>query len=81
MLGYRVNTCDWLRLWRADATESFDFYAFKTGDYYGAVEEKARARPSPRCCTPMTAPMKADAASPSSTLRELLPAGHAAQPR
>ncbi len=29
-----------MRLWRADATESFDFYAFNIGDYYGAVEEK-----------------------------------------
>ncbi len=40
VLGYRVNSCDRLRLWRADATESFDFYAFNIGDYYGAVEEK-----------------------------------------
>ena len=40
VLGYQVNTCDRLRLWRADATESFDFYAFNIGDYYGAVEEK-----------------------------------------
>ncbi|MBL6798852.1 MAG: glycogen/starch/alpha-glucan phosphorylase [Synechococcus sp. BS307-5m-G39] len=40
VLGYRVNTCDRLRLWRADATESFDFYAFNIGDYYGAVEQK-----------------------------------------
>ena len=40
VLGYKVNTCDRLRLWRADATESFDFYAFNIGDYYGAVEEK-----------------------------------------
>ena len=40
VLGYRVNTCDRLRLWRADATESFDFYAFNIGDYYGVVEEK-----------------------------------------
>jgi len=40
VLGFRVNTCDRLRLWRADATESFDFYAFNIGDYYGAVEEK-----------------------------------------
>ena len=38
--SYRVNTCDRLRLWRADASESFDFYAFNIGDYYGAVEEK-----------------------------------------
>lgn len=40
VLGYRVNTCNRLRLWRADASESFDFYAFNIGDYYGAVEEK-----------------------------------------
>jgi starch phosphorylase len=40
VLGYRVNTCDRLRLWRADASESFDFHAFNIGDYYGAVEEK-----------------------------------------
>ncbi|WP_320676030.1 glycogen/starch/alpha-glucan phosphorylase [Prochlorococcus sp. MIT 1300] len=40
LLGYRVNSCNRLRLWRADATESFDFYAFNIGDYYGAVEEK-----------------------------------------
>lgn len=40
VLGYRVNTCNRLRLWRADTTESFDFYAFNIGDYYGAVEEK-----------------------------------------
>ena len=40
VLGFRVNTCGRLRLWRADATESFDFYAFNIGDYYGAVEEK-----------------------------------------
>ena len=40
MLGYRVNTCNRLRLWRADAAESFDFHAFNIGDYYGAVEEK-----------------------------------------
>jgi starch phosphorylase len=40
VLGYKVNICDRLRLWRADAAESFDFYAFNIGDYSGAVEEK-----------------------------------------
>ena len=40
VLGYKVNTCDRLRLWRATASESFDFYSFNIGDYYGAVEEK-----------------------------------------
>jgi starch phosphorylase len=38
--GYRVNTANLLRLFKAEATESFDFQAFNQGDYYGAVEEK-----------------------------------------
>ena len=38
--GYRVNTCNTLRLWRAEAVESFDFQEFNVGDYYGAVSEK-----------------------------------------
>jgi glycogen phosphorylase len=38
--GYRVNTCGRLRLWRAEAAESFDFDAFNSGDYHGAVEAK-----------------------------------------
>src|SRR5213080_1616873 len=38
--GYRVNTCDVLRLWRAEAVESFDFAAFNHGDYYRAVQDK-----------------------------------------
>ncbi|MEY3288963.1 MAG: hypothetical protein RLZZ419_1205 [Pseudomonadota bacterium] len=38
--GYRVNTCNTLRLWSAEACESFDFQAFNTGDYYQAVGDK-----------------------------------------
>jgi glycogen phosphorylase len=40
VLGYKVNTCITLRLWKAEAAESFDFQAFNIGDYYGAVDEK-----------------------------------------
>jgi starch phosphorylase len=40
ILGYKVNTCNTLRLWKAEAVESFDFQAFNVGDYYGAVEKK-----------------------------------------
>ena len=40
ILGYGVNTCNLLRLWQAQAAESFDFQAFNLGDYYGAVHEK-----------------------------------------
>jgi len=38
--GYKVNTCNTLRLWKAEACEGFDFTAFNKGDYYGAVDEK-----------------------------------------
>jgi starch phosphorylase len=38
--GYRVNTCNTLRLWSAEAVESFDFQAFNLGNYYKAVDEK-----------------------------------------
>jgi starch phosphorylase len=40
ILGYRVNTANLLRLWSAEAVNSFDFESFNTGDYYAAVEEK-----------------------------------------
>jgi starch phosphorylase len=40
MLGFRVNTCNTLRLWKCEAVESFDFQDFNVGDYYGAVHEK-----------------------------------------
>ncbi|HEY9641058.1 MAG TPA: glycogen/starch/alpha-glucan phosphorylase [Coleofasciculaceae cyanobacterium] len=40
ILGYRVNTANTLRLWKAEAPESFDFDAFNLGDYYGAVNQK-----------------------------------------
>ena len=40
ILGYQTNTANFLRLFRAEACESFDFQAFNVGDYYGAVQEK-----------------------------------------
>jgi starch phosphorylase len=40
VLGYRVNTTNLLRLWKAEAVESFDFEAFNVGDYYGAIHKK-----------------------------------------
>jgi starch phosphorylase len=38
--GYRVPMANLLRLWGAQATESFDFAAFNAGDYWQAVEQK-----------------------------------------
>ncbi len=40
ILGYHVNTANTLRLWKAEAPESFDFAVFNRGDYYGAVHQK-----------------------------------------
>jgi len=38
--GYRNRVTNLLRLWAAEAVESFDFADFNVGDYYGAVQEK-----------------------------------------
>ena len=38
--GYRVHNANLLRLWSAEAPESFDFQAFNVGNYYLAVEQK-----------------------------------------
>ena len=43
ILGYRVGTCNQLRLWKAEAVESFDFDAFNHGDYDRAVEDKVQS--------------------------------------
>jgi len=40
ILGYHNNSANTLRLWRAEAPESFDFGIFNRGDYYGAVNQK-----------------------------------------
>lgn len=38
--GYGARTTNILRLWKAEATEPFDFAAFNVGNYYRAVEQK-----------------------------------------
>jgi glycogen phosphorylase len=38
--GYQNNTVNILRLWRAGATEEFDFRVFDSGDYVGSVTTK-----------------------------------------
>ncbi len=39
VMGYKSN-CIIMRLWKAEAIESFDFKSFNNGDYYKAVEQK-----------------------------------------
>lgn len=38
--GYRNSLVNRLRLWKAEAVDSFDFTVFDTGDYMGAVRSK-----------------------------------------
>jgi starch phosphorylase len=40
VLGFGANACNPLRLWSAQAVESFDIAAFNHGNYYGAVQDK-----------------------------------------
>ncbi len=40
LLGYLSNNANTLRLWTAEAPESFNFDAFNSGDYLGAVYKK-----------------------------------------
>lgn len=40
ILGFGVKTANLLRLWKAEAVQSFDFQAFNVGDHYRAVNEK-----------------------------------------
>lgn len=41
--GYKVNSINILRLWSAEAADSFDFEDYNVGDYFGAVEKKVQA--------------------------------------
>jgi starch phosphorylase len=40
ILGYHTNTANTMRLWSAQAVESFNFETFNHGDFFGAVADK-----------------------------------------
>jgi starch phosphorylase len=40
ILGYRTNTANTMRLWSAQAVDSFNFGVFNDGDFFGAVADK-----------------------------------------
>ncbi|MGB7134238.1 MAG: glycogen/starch/alpha-glucan phosphorylase, partial [Acidobacteriaceae bacterium] len=40
ILGYRTNTANTMRLWSAQAVQSFVFETFNQGDFFGAVADK-----------------------------------------
>jgi len=58
IVGYGVNTCNTLRLWKAEACESFDFQAFNVGDYYGAVEDKMTSETVSKVLYPNDEPLE-----------------------
>lgn len=43
VLGYRVTSTNFLRLWSAIAAREFDLDAFQAGDYWRAVEDKVKS--------------------------------------
>jgi len=43
ILGYRTNTANTMRLWSAQAVESFNVETFNTGDFFAAVRDKVNS--------------------------------------
>jgi len=58
ILGYHTNTANTLRLWRAEAPESFDLGSFNRGDYYRAVEQKVASENLTKVLYPNDEPLQ-----------------------
>jgi starch phosphorylase len=43
VLGFQTDNAIILRLWKSEASESFDFQEFNQGNYYGAVDDKVKS--------------------------------------
>ena len=71
-------TTNLLRLWKAEAAESFDFDAFNVGDYYGAVDEKVASETISKVLYPNDEPEagKELRLAQQYLLRVVLAAGH-----
>ena len=61
ILGYRVETANMLRLWQAQAVESFDFQAFNVGEYERAVNEKIKSENITKVLYPNDEPLRGKA--------------------
>jgi starch phosphorylase len=61
IVGYRVGNVILLRLFKAEAAESFDFAAFNVGDYYGAVDAKVASETISKVLYPNDEPAKGKA--------------------
>jgi len=56
--GYRVPAVNLLRLWSAQACETFDFQAFNLGDYERAVEQKVASETISKVLYPNDEPLQ-----------------------
>ena len=43
VMGYKVPSCNFLRLWKSEAEESFDLTSFNIGDYFKAVDYQVKS--------------------------------------
>ena len=80
IVGYKVNTCNTLRLWKAEAVASFEFKEFNVGDYYGAVQEKIISETITKVLISQRRAGNGQEAQtrPAILFRLLFPSGHAA---
>ena len=56
--GYHNGTANTLRLWKAEARESFDFAAFNQGDYFGSVQDKITSENLTKVLYPNDVPLQ-----------------------
>lgn len=56
--GYHNGNANTLRLWKAEACESFDFAAFNEGDYFGSVQDKITSENLTKVLYPNDVPLQ-----------------------
>ncbi len=66
--GYAVNQANMLRLWSAEACESFDFQAFNQGDYYSAIDEKVASENLTKVLYPNDEPLQGKRLAPGTAI-------------
>ena len=68
VMGYKVPSCNFLRLWKSEAEESFDFSSFNLGDYYKAVEYKVKSENITKVFIPMMRCLKGKSCDSNSSI-------------
>ena len=80
--GYLAESTNLLRLWKAEAIETFDLGAFNKGDYYGAVNDKVESETISKVLVPERRARDRETASARAAvlLRVVFTAGHDSNP-